>query len=96
MEYLKKNEYDKWDEDEIGYTQPASGDSGSPYMFKNKRRRGVARYTFVAIAASYYQRGKQAAGTYMKGRRTQCRDVTTKLTKEILLWIKQKAGIIHT
>ena len=96
MKYMKKDEYyDTWDEDEIGYTQSAIGDSGSPYMIKETGTGGEAQYTFVAIVSGYFY-SDQAAGTYMKGRSTQCREVASKLTKEILLWIKQWAGITPT
>ena len=95
MRYLEKD-YDTWNKDDIGYTQPATGDSGSPYMVKRRGRGGKFRYTFVATVSSYQTFGNQAAGTYMKGRRTQCRENASKLTKEILAWIKHKAGIIDT
>ena len=84
---------EKWDNDEIGYTAPFIGDSGSPYMIHEPDYEGEERYTFVAVhyfTKTFYGNAETAVGTYMRGP-NQCRTLASKLTPDVLNWIKQAA-----
>ena len=83
--------YERFDSDEIGYTAPYTGDSGSPYMIHEPDPLGQERYTFVAVHSSTktkYDNFRTAVGIYMRGA-NQCRTFPSKLTADILIWIKK-------
>ena len=90
-------QYENWDNDEIGYTAPTTGDSGAPYMIHEPDHSGEDRYTFVAVVShtkTKYNNAPHAVGTYMRGE-SQCRTMASKLTPEILDWIKQVDRIVN-
>ena len=98
MFYGKTEQYgpvgDKWD---VGYTVPTVGDSGSPLIREFKDTKGRSRYTFFAVA-SYsrdFVRPGDAYGTYYHSQLFQCNSYATKITRDILDWIKERAGIPH-
>ena len=90
---------------ETGYSSHASGDSDAPFMVApsptdpNKPKGDAEnRYTFVAIVshrdAINGRNIKQPAAIYLTDKYDQCRMISSKMTREILKWIKVRAGII--
>ena len=93
----RKEEYGKWDKWDVGYTVPTVGDSGSPLIRAFKGTEGRDRYTFIAIGSQsldFVEPG-DAYGTYYHSQPFQCNSHATKITQEILDWIKERAGIPH-
>ena len=56
----------------------------------DNKGKGALRYTFVALAAAISRQG-QAAGSYFTD--GDCRGVATRLTRDMLEWLKLKARI---
>ena len=94
---------DKRPQHETGYTSDYKGDSGAPFMrsktvFNENGKHhelGVhKKYTFVAVVSHILKTwDNEAAGSYLMHIENQCRSVATKITENILAWIKQMAQI---
>ena len=75
--------------DEQGYMSPSYGDSGSPYWMKGRNDAA----TLIAINHGVLTKSnnvKFPKGWYNNDPRLQCRIIATKVTKEILDWIREK------
>ena len=54
---------------------------------------GKEQYTFLAIFSGGLDMEDDALGTYYRSQNLQCTMAATKITAEILDWMKAKAGI---
>ena len=84
---------------ETGYMSVFTGDSGAPCMFSAKEQNSgqlskADQYAFVAIVVGGLTFNNEAHGSYTKDRKYQCRSIATKLSEDIVAWIKRKANII--
>lgn len=88
-----KLEWETWYQDdeivemEHGYQKTASGDSGSGYFVFQDDEEGHLRATIVAVHSST----KDIFEAHTKT--TKCRGKATKLTDEMIAWIKEKDPI---
>ena len=85
---FKNNEQDTISGDTAGYIQNAAGDSGGPYwtydtMLDKKMR---------AIVVAIYNDGADRLSVSVD-KSLKCRMTATKITKDILVWIKETSGI---
>ena len=89
LEYKKVSEQD--DENRLGSQHVITfyGDSGSPFWKYDASNRAVV----VSIVSSQVGPKYGPRTTLMENPEMQCNEKATKLTEEIVLWIKDKAGI---
>ena len=95
--HLKFMEFQK-DEDrpdeETGYKVAYLGDSGSPYWVQSKDNKGNKRFTVLAINNGLTNDlFRNNPAEVIKDEYYQCRQIATKLTEEIVKWVKVKSGI---
>ena len=85
--------FDSWQQDEEilemehGYQHSSHGDSGNGYFVQRKDSEGRIRSTIVAVNSG----GRNIFNPLTKT--TKCRNYATKLTDEIIAWIKEKDQI---
>ena len=85
---------------ESGYQLPFKGDAGSPYWILSEDKNVVKRATLVAIVEGL-DRTDTTKGLYLFTEPAtvtddpvyQCRTIATKLTKEIVNWVKERSDI---
>lgn len=83
----KADEKDDRDDNESGYISSGKGDSGAPYWTYDNLIENHFRGTIVAIHST-------GSGTvFLTNEYKICRETATKITDEILQWIKVKSGI---
>ena len=82
---------DQDDENRLGSQHVTTfyGDSGSPYWKYDTSNRAVV----VSIVSSQVGPKYGPRTTLMENPKMLCNEKATKLTEEIVLWIKEKAGI---
>ena len=97
LKYAKTSENDKpRPEGEGGYLSMFSGDSGSPYWMTFKDNRENEDVTaIIAVQQGVFHTVGDDDEVDEPARITQgeCRQIATKLTNDILEWIKDKSGI---
>ena len=72
-----------------GYVSTDAGDSGSPLIVDMKDEEGEDIYTFVAVLALGEDFHAQIPGSILTEERYECRNVASKLTPDVLNWIKK-------
>ena len=72
-----------------GHVTPYSGDSGSPYWKNDASKRAIV----VSIVTSKVGPKVDPRSGLLENPEMQCNNKATKLTEEVVLWIKEKAGI---
>ena len=86
-------------EEETGYVSPYYGDSGSPYWVISESPENdgsvsplSARRTIIGMVqgADHDNPAKMT-----NDRNNRCRIVATKITQELVEWVKKKSGIVH-
>ena len=88
LEYDDEEEDVSRPDDEQGYVSSALGDSGSPYWMKDHD--GVATLIAIHHGGLGKTRLTKAKVWYNNDPRFQCQIIATKVTKEMLDWIKEK------
>ena len=81
---------DFWQDDgppatDTGYKSAYTGDSGSPYWMESEVE-GEARQTVLAVHNTHY--GKPPPTIYSTNALDQCRMLATKVTADVVNWIK--------
>ena len=79
--------------DETGYVSPAVGDSGSPY-WTTKREAGKLKAVLLAVVSFNLKEPTEAYASYSNDPFYQCRIGATKITDDILRWIKEQTNIV--
>ena len=104
-EQLKFKEHAQDDErpsKESGHVRPSYGDSGSPYWIpaeifepisKNRAPLSPYKATIVAIHSSKVG-PKNEVPKYSEDGKEQCTIKVTKLTDDIIKWVKERSGIL--
>ena len=85
---FKIQEHASHERDTSGYIAPQSGDSGSPYWTHNTLIENDLRATLVAVHSTGGTSIRLSTDSYY-----QCRLTTTKITDDILRWVKEKSSI---
>ena len=93
----KYKEDEQRPEEETGYLSTFVSDSGSPFWTETTDWIGRKRATIVALVQGAGKIGAQYDPTvFINDEYYQCRMIGTKLTKNIVDWVKKKSGIIGT
>ena len=79
---------DTYGDDTTGYVTPLSGDSGGPYWTYDRLNANDVRSVLIAIHISGEDSTDISSDKY-----AQCRIKSTKITDDILRWVKDKSGI---
>ena len=95
--HLKFMEFKKDDgrpDEETGYKVAYLGDSGSPYWVQSKDNKGNTKFTVLAIHnGGADDPFRNTPAEVIKDEYYQCRKIATKLTEEIVKWLKVNSGI---
>ena len=84
----KHEEKDSRSDDTTGYATIGSGDSGGPYWTYDRVSKNHERSVVVAVHSSNI-----GSVDIKSDKQFQCRIIATKITDDILDWIKIKSGI---
>ena len=89
LKYHEQVKDPKRPDDEHGYVTPAFGDSGSPYWIEDD----TDTSTLIAIHRGSVSRKDKSRAFYDNDQLWQCRIIVTKVTKEMVDWIREKDAI---
>ena len=89
MEYEKVAVKDDENKRGSAHVSTYAGDSGSPFWKYDASNRAI----IVSIVSSKVGPKYGPRITLMQNPEMQCNNKATKLTEEVVLWIKEKAGI---
>ena len=89
LEYEEVVEQDEEIKGASGHVTTYSGDSGSPYWKYDSSKRAIV----VSIVTSKVGPKFDPRSSLLENPEMQCNNKATKLTEEVVSWIKAKAGI---
>ena len=75
--------------DASGHVAPYAGDSGSPYWITDASNRAI----LIALVSSKVGPKFEPKTVFNENQEMKCRDKATKITEDVVLWIKRHAGI---
>ena len=83
--------------DETGYVSMHLGDSGAPFWVPSSEfgHSDKDQNILIALYKGSFRTGDAAHGSISNNKEDQCRMISTKISEDVVKWIKGKAGVVN-